>query len=103
MAPKLLVTRSMNEVVRLGANNCVTSTEPLKNAPVHMATATTTMKPAPRRAIAMARRKPQGTNKSTFPCTSRHEPPVSGRAQIRSIRFRISSPGAEKLNGSVVA
>ena len=67
VAPKLFVTRSINEHVRFGANNWASSTVPLRNAPVHIPTATATMTPVPRRASAIASRNPQGTNRSTFP------------------------------------
>ena len=103
VAPKLLVIRSITEVVRRGANNWVNSTEPLRSAPVHIPANTVRMNPALTRAIHKASRNPQGTNKATFPCTSCHEPPESGRAQSRLMRSRMSSPDAEKLNGSKVA
>ena len=61
--PNVLVTRSTNEVERLGANNWTTSTDPLKNAPLTTARTRVAPKEAPRPARQIASKNPQGMNK----------------------------------------
>ena len=84
--PVVLVARSTNDVVRVGAYNWMNSTEPLKSAALKIDTNRVVSAWIPRRFAQKAIKNPQGMNKSTLLIRSVREEGRQGCSHKRRIR-----------------